>query len=564
MSVVQIHTTRSRALIALAWVLLIAYFGLVALSTRRQLSYEEPTPEPWVITGADVLLPKGDGFRIVSGYMVQGRGDRIEAIGTAEDSPPVPANAVRIDGSGATLLQGLMDAWCHVTDPSDLDRALSSGVTTLRVMDSPSWLSRVLSQRKFDGIVTPRCLYFGADLRRHVKRTELGEGLSNEKLRSRIQRDIIRQVRQGVDGFTLGHDAPTALLDLVTGAPDRYRLPLAVRSPGKIPFGKALHAGDAIGSLEAFFGDWLALDKSERKPRPLPSRGELGRRVDQAVAAERVVLTGLIEFIRATRLVSLKEELRATDIVRNRYDALTANQLIVPAAVLASLPPLTRSRWSQAAHQMRRSLPRSFLESMRSAMPLLATIVKRLIAAEAPLVVATGAGAPFVPMGSAVIEEIELLREIGMDPAESIASATTHSAELMGLENAGSLAPGSRADLLLVEGNPLEDVEALRRVRAVAVAGKWTTAEELDARQKAIQPVFDHEVEFVTTAVIGSIGGTPEDFDARLKDYVERFGLKVRRETVESLRDAYMTADVFRPKHAKVLTAFVKKHWVDD
>ncbi len=554
--------SRIPGLAALPWLLLLSYFGLVALSAGRQVSYAAELGTQWVITGADVLLPDGDGFRLASGLMVQGRGDRIEAVGTAEECPAVAADAVRIDGTGATLLQGLMDAWCHLNDPSDLDCALSAGVTTLRVMDSPSWLSRVLSQRAVDGVPTPRCVYFGPDLRRHVSRTESREGLASPKLRGTIQADIRRQVKQGVDGFTLGHDTPAELLRLVAVTTGRFHLPLSVRAPGKIPFKTALTQGDSIGSLEAFFGDWMTSDPSGSNARVLPSRRLLGERAIEAAGAERSAVTGLIEFVRTTQLLGVEEEPPAADFVRNRYENLEPSQLVVPEAQLASQSPLTRLRWSQAARHMRRKLPSSCLGTMRSGLPLLATLVKKLNEAGVPLVVGTGAGAPFVPMGTAVVDELELLCEIGMDPAASIAAASTEAASLMGLGNVGSIKPGARADLILVEGNPLTDIGALRRVRAVAAAGDWTTAKEFGSCREALQPVFDHEMEFVIAAAIDSAEGTADDLRARLEAYAKTSGVRVRRETVESVRDVYLTADDPQPMCAKVLSMFIAKHFM--
>ena len=544
----------------LPWLLLLAYFGLVALSSGRQLAMQDVDEDVWVVTGADLLLPDGEGFRLVSGLMVQGRGDRIEAIGTAEECPEVPAGAVRIDGTGATLLQGLMDAWCHVTDPSDLDRALKAGVTTLRVMDSPSWLSRVLAQRSFDGTVTPRCVYFGPDVRRHVPRTPSSDSLTGPALGKIVHRDVRAQVAKGVDGFTLGHDGTAELLRMSASIAARFHLPLALRSPGKIPFGPALFQADAIGSLETILGDWRVME-SKGQPRPLPSRRVLKDRVRQVVEAGHPVLTGLVEHVRTTSLLGLEAELPAPDFVRNLYGGRDAKQLIASESDLASLPPLTRARWSQAAQPMRRSLSLSFLENMRSATPLLAGMAKQLIEADARLIIGTGAGTPFVFMGSAVVDEIELLREVGMDPAASIASASTHAAEFMGLGDVGSLVVGSRADLVLVEGDPLTDASALRRMRAVAVAGRWTTTVELEARREAIGPVLEDEIEFVVTAAIESTGGSAEDLSRDLAAYVKRSGVTMRRETVESLRDAYLTADVPRPKHAKALTLFIARHW---
>jgi len=61
----------------------------------------------------------------------------------------------------------------------------------------------------------------------------------------------------------------------------------------------------------------------------------------------------------------------------------------------------------------------------------------------------------------------------GMSPIEAIRSATTRAAELIRMEDrVGTLAPGAYADLIAVEGNPLEDISTLGRVRWVMKGGR--------------------------------------------------------------------------------------------
>lgn len=69
--------------------------------------------------------------------------------------------------------------------------------------------------------------------------------------------------------------------------------------------------------------------------------------------------------------------------------------------------------------------------------------------------------------------EFELLVEAGMSPMEAIHAATVNSAELLGLsEMIGTLQPGKAADLIALEGNPLEDISLLQKVHFVMKEGK--------------------------------------------------------------------------------------------
>ena len=69
--------------------------------------------------------------------------------------------------------------------------------------------------------------------------------------------------------------------------------------------------------------------------------------------------------------------------------------------------------------------------------------------------------------------EFTFMVEYGMTPLEAIRSATTRAAELLRMENKiGSIAPGRYADIIAVDGDPLQDIEAIKRVKFVMKAGE--------------------------------------------------------------------------------------------
>jgi imidazolonepropionase-like amidohydrolase len=92
-----------------------------------------------------------------------------------------------------------------------------------------------------------------------------------------------------------------------------------------------------------------------------------------------------------------------------------------------------------------------------------------------------GMGAPFIIPGVSLHQELGLLEESGLTPYEAIRAATVVPAQFMrkGTEF-GTVAPGKRADLILVEGNPLQDLGSLRNLRGVMVRGIWLPRQKLD------------------------------------------------------------------------------------
>jgi len=104
------------------------------------------------------------------------------------------------------------------------------------------------------------------------------------------------------------------------------------------------------------------------------------------------------------------------------------------------------------------------------------TSVGRLHAAGMPILVGTDANAVATgpaspPFGDSLHRELELLVAAGLTPAEALDGATSLAAQHFGLEDRGSIAPGLRADLLLLDADPLADITATRSIRGVWVAG---------------------------------------------------------------------------------------------
>jgi imidazolonepropionase-like amidohydrolase len=97
------------------------------------------------------------------------------------------------------------------------------------------------------------------------------------------------------------------------------------------------------------------------------------------------------------------------------------------------------------------------------------TVIGALHKAGIPLVPGTDSGL----VGYGLDRELELYVEAGMTPLEAIQSATIVSARAMKLErDSGTVAPGKRADLVLVQGNPLANISDIREVSSVVANGR--------------------------------------------------------------------------------------------
>lgn len=82
-----------------------------------------------------------------------------------------------------------------------------------------------------------------------------------------------------------------------------------------------------------------------------------------------------------------------------------------------------------------------------------------------------------IPLGESLHDEIELLVRAGMSNIDALRAATVVPTQVFGLSDRGSLRRGMRADMILLEGNPLEDIRATRRIRKI-----WLRGVEVEVR----------------------------------------------------------------------------------
>ena len=113
-----------------------------------------------------------------------------------------------------------------------------------------------------------------------------------------------------------------------------------------------------------------------------------------------------------------------------------------------------------------------------------------LAAGRAGVTLATGtdAGNPLVLHGAGVHREMQLWVQAGLSPSEALQGATYNAARLLGAgDRIGRIQPGYEASLLLVDGNPLEDVSATERISLIMFKGEKGVRSELFERESSGQ-----------------------------------------------------------------------------
>jgi imidazolonepropionase-like amidohydrolase len=114
-------------------------------------------------------------------------------------------------------------------------------------------------------------------------------------------------------------------------------------------------------------------------------------------------------------------------------------------------------------------------------------LVRQFAAAGVPIVAGSDSPVPGVVPGFSLHDEIRALVDAGLTNRQALESATRLPCEWLGVSaDRGTVEPGKRADLLLLDADPLQDVGGLRKISAVVTGGRYLSREFLDRRMQAL------------------------------------------------------------------------------
>jgi hypothetical protein len=473
-------------LVSLATPVLFALLLLASCSTK---------PEE-VVAFTHVHLAPMTGERILENQAVLVKGAAIVAIGDP-DTLPIPDGARVIDGHGAYLMPGLADMHMHTRQDWEdretwpvhpLHLYLANGVTTIRdfaPQGSPltyalAWRDEIRAGTRHGPTIyaSGKLLYASpvADPEGIVRQNH-DLGFDFLKLYSYLS----------VEDF---HRAMVAAKEL--GMYTSGHIPYAVGLEGILAEGM-----DEIAHIEELLPEFIDFDRTR----------DLSPEAWLSYVAETALLqwdfsSGTdpadFEAENVETLAHITEQLRTAKVpvcTTLVIDDVIQWKLFQPEAFLARsenryLPSayLEGFRRGEGKHQVqfrdkedlaafKYSIDRWLLDGLHRAGILL------LLGTD------SGTGGMGIVPGYSIHDELRILVENGFTPYEAIASGTVHAAtvaeSMAGSGDFGTIEEGKRADLILVRGNPLEDVTAIQEPLGVMAAGRWYSQETL---AEMIQP----------------------------------------------------------------------------
>ncbi len=383
-----------------------------------------------------------DGTRLLPAQDVLIDDGRIAAVAPALAVPP---GATVVDGAGKTLLPGLIDSHTHTTHAGQLRQSLVFGVTTELCMG--------------------------------------GEPETSRRLRALARsRDDLADLRIATVGATAPHGHPNQLVEIGMLKP----FP-AVAGPDHADAFVADRVADGADHLKIFIEDGTVAG------RPMPTMSDETVAALVTAAHERGLRTAAHTWTRS----AVRQAIACgVDILAHPPSDGPSDQDLIEAVaaagaiVVATLPPLAGMGNESPEFELARD-PRlrpyadpewlagldriHAIEPGKRMGPLgvrtsdAADAAVRMFRIGVPLLAGTdGTGGDHpTTHGISYHGELDLLVHAGLTPAEALTAATAAPADAFGLDDRGRVAPGLRADLVLVNGSPLSDITALRDITAI-------------------------------------------------------------------------------------------------
>ncbi len=186
------------------------------------------------------------------------------------------------------------------------------------------------------------------------------------------------------------------------------------------------------------------------------------------------------------RTFAAHETWQTPTLIRLKAEQLGDDPLFTNDPNLRYMPASDRQYWASLARQFSARVPPSARETLSKELALEFRMTKLFDENGVPMLAGSDGGIWLVP-GFTLHQEFDLLAQAGLSPLKLLQMTTLNGARFLSREGSmGSVAEGKDANLVLLDGNPIESVRNLHRIRAVVRAGRYYSHEELEGLKKEV------------------------------------------------------------------------------
>ena len=432
----------------------VTVWGVDMLNTRYLNTSNFDSNNSWIIKNVHVVPMHQD--TLLRNQTVVIESGRIKAISEGLFTRGLP----EIDAKGKYLLPGLIDMHVHVWDRYELGLYLANGVTAIRNLWGRPEHLKMIQQLAQHEIVGPFFFSSGPKLTGP-------EFIGDDNLQLFSVEEAIAAVdatkANGYDLIKTYYGLPAEYFEAIVQRARELGLDVAAHPTPYVPYGDHLIPG--VVSLE---------HAEDIVQQPLE------------FALDTLKLHAVVEQFARAKNTSFSPTLTVFHNILNMLE----NPNILQEGSIFFMNPMIRQedsraqfeRWSNALQEDTTTPDR-----IRAQHQFHLLALKKLHAAGVNIVCGTDAGIGVTVPGFSIHDELELYRQAGLSNFEVLQTATANPIQVHDfMSDLGTVESGKFANLLLVDRNPLEDLETLKTPSLVFVAGKRFEPKTLESfREKA-------------------------------------------------------------------------------
>lgn len=423
------------------------------------------TGDSGVVAFVGVNVVPMDEERIVEGQTVIVQDGRITAIGPM-NSTAVPAGAVQVSGEGKYLMPGLAEMHGHI--PTDdrqyaedvLAMYVANGVTLVRgMLGDPSHLE-LREQVASGDLIGPTIFTAGPSFGgNNAGSAAAAESLVREHHAAGY--DLLKVMNMSREAY-----------EAMAGTARELGIPFAGHVPGSVGVEGAIAAGQvSIDHLDQYV-EYLVPEGVSRQGRGFGFFG-----------------SSVVDLADPSRIPAIVEATRAAGVWNVPTLSLVENmampespETMIQAPEMGYMPPAVRDEWVRAkqGYQQRADFQQPAAQRL---VELRRQLTKALHDAGAPMALGSDAPQWFNVPGFSLHREMGMMVAADLTPYEVLVTGTRNPATYFGTpDEFGTVQVGRRADLILLDANPLADIANAQRIAGVMVRGQWLPQGELQSR----------------------------------------------------------------------------------
>src|SRR5436853_183870 len=418
--------------------------------------------QPIAFIGVNVVPM--DRERVIENQTVIVRGDRIVEIGSSAKTK-VPADALRIEAKGKYLMPGLAEMHGHLPHPNQGEALTNSflllfvanGVTTVRGMfgfpNHPALRDRIARGEVFG----PK-LYVA------------GPAMTGQSVHSPEEggQKVLEYKQAGFDLLKIHEGLSLATYDAIVKTATEVGLPFGGHIPNDVGLLHALKSRQAtIEHLDGYVEELEADDSPVRNAEQMTHAQKFAdyldeRKIPALVAATREAGAWVVP------TMALWQTFMGTESVES----------LRLRPELKYMPPPMINQWvQQRTGQLMQS---GDAKQGQRVLDLRNKILKALQEGTGKVMLGSDAPQLFSVPGFSLHREMQAMARAGLTPYQILAAGTRNPAVYLKAESDfGTVEAGKRADLILIDDNPLKDVANVAKRSGVMLRGQWLPEEKL-------------------------------------------------------------------------------------